>query len=302
MTNLYWPVYQNLERAVDELSFSIHIDDAQLGVYSSQITDLILRAAAEVESISKDLYKANGGPKTGELRYDDDAIKHLNNLWLLDHKVVLISSPNCFQSSRILLPFVKNETRTNSSKQTYSWNNAYQNLKHDRANSMAFGSIKYLFDIMAALYLLNVYYRDEIFEIGTDTSGTNFDVGVGSHLFSVHVSRYPMHTGPLLSTYVKQADFDQATYFINWSVETAQREREKSRKFQEALSKRIEAHPKTKEFRATYPGDVQLPAPEVLLGHADFSRAIKAAVAIAPMQPSKVCKYEAILNKNQTPL
>jgi len=57
MSNVYWPVYSNLEKGVDELAFAIHIDDAQLGVYSSRITDLILRAAAEIESLSKELYK-----------------------------------------------------------------------------------------------------------------------------------------------------------------------------------------------------------------------------------------------------
>ena len=53
--NIYWPVYANLEKGVDELAFAIHIDDSQLGVYSSRITDLILRAAAEIESLSKEL-------------------------------------------------------------------------------------------------------------------------------------------------------------------------------------------------------------------------------------------------------
>ena len=128
MDNLYWPVYKNLEQAVDELSFAIHIDDKQLDVYSSRITDIILRAATEIESISKELYISNGGTKaSNNIKFDDDAIKHLKKLWKLDLKKVIISSPNCFQMNRVLIPFVKNETRTSSSsgKQTYSWNNAY---------------------------------------------------------------------------------------------------------------------------------------------------------------------------------
>jgi hypothetical protein len=86
MMNIFWPVYKNLEVGVIELSFSIHIEDAQLDVYSSKITDLILRSAAEIESISKTLYKQNGGTEVGDFKYDEIAIKHLSNLWLLDKK------------------------------------------------------------------------------------------------------------------------------------------------------------------------------------------------------------------------
>lgn len=32
--NLYWPVYQNLEREVISLANEIHFDDTQLNVYS----------------------------------------------------------------------------------------------------------------------------------------------------------------------------------------------------------------------------------------------------------------------------
>jgi hypothetical protein len=78
-TNIYWPVYKNIESEFNNLMFNIHIDDNQLNVYSSKITDLILRSSAEIESLSKELYKLNGGTKSIEkIKYDDDAIK----LWL----------------------------------------------------------------------------------------------------------------------------------------------------------------------------------------------------------------------------
>jgi len=59
MTNIYWPVYKNLEDEFGKLMFSIHIDDNQMNVYSSKISDLILRASTEIESISKELYHKN---------------------------------------------------------------------------------------------------------------------------------------------------------------------------------------------------------------------------------------------------
>lgn len=74
MNNIYWPVFRNLEKNIEELSFAIHFDDTQQGVYSSRISDLVLRAAAEIESLSKELYKTNGGTRTGEFKFDDVAL------------------------------------------------------------------------------------------------------------------------------------------------------------------------------------------------------------------------------------
>jgi len=92
MNNIFWPVYKNLENEFNNLMFNIHIDDDQLNVYSSKISDLILRAATEIESLAKELYKLNGGTKTDRIKYDEDAIKHLNQIWSLEKKVVIISS------------------------------------------------------------------------------------------------------------------------------------------------------------------------------------------------------------------
>ncbi len=176
MANIYWPVYKNLEREFSELMFNIHIDDSQLGVYSLRISDLILRAAVEIESIAKDLYSLNGGAKTSYIKYDEDAIKHLNKLWKLGKKVVIISSLNCFVSNRLIYPFVKNKKRTGSDRHTYGWNDAYQNIKHDRANNLAYGNLRYLFDIMAALFILNIYYKDETIGLEKDSKATTFPI------------------------------------------------------------------------------------------------------------------------------
>ena len=43
--NIYWPVFKNIESEFSKLTYDIHIDDDQLTVYSSKITDLILRSA-----------------------------------------------------------------------------------------------------------------------------------------------------------------------------------------------------------------------------------------------------------------
>ena len=60
--NSYWPVYKNLEEETLQLTKYINFDDNQMRVYSMHIADLIMRIVVEIESISKELYKANGGP------------------------------------------------------------------------------------------------------------------------------------------------------------------------------------------------------------------------------------------------
>ena len=64
--NLYWSVYQNLEKELIELTNHIHVDDKQINVYSMKISELLIRASIEFESLAKELYINNGGPKADE--------------------------------------------------------------------------------------------------------------------------------------------------------------------------------------------------------------------------------------------
>jgi hypothetical protein len=299
VTNIYWPVFKNLEKGVDELAFAIHIDDAQLKVYSSRITDLILRAAAEIESLSKELYKSNGGTKTGDIKFDDVAVKHLKTLWLLDQKKVIISSPHCFQSDRVLTPFVKNEIRTSSTtgKMTYSWNNAYQNLKHDRAQSLTFGSVKYLFDIMAALYLLNVYYKKETIPLGKDSAGINFPINLGSTLFSVELAASPSHGST--GEYIRRDGFDIATYFVNWTEESGKVFQESVDAFEAHRVNLIFQHPKLIEYVTT--NDISKYQGSNLawdvLGQDEYFRLVQQSFREVPIKSDQL-EYEAVLNIN----
>ena len=60
-SNLYWPVYKNLEKEVLKLADYIHFSDDQLGTYSMFIADLIVRCSVEIEALSKELYCMLGG-------------------------------------------------------------------------------------------------------------------------------------------------------------------------------------------------------------------------------------------------
>ena len=63
MNQFFWNNYRRLEKEVLALSEYIHISDDQLQVYSSRISDLLVRTAIEFESLAKVLYYDNGGVK-----------------------------------------------------------------------------------------------------------------------------------------------------------------------------------------------------------------------------------------------
>jgi hypothetical protein len=295
--NIYWPVYLNLEKAVDELTFAIHVDDQQLGVYSSRITDLILRAAAEIESLAKELYKSAGGTKKGNIKFDHVALAFLISAWKLDHKKVIISSTNCFQSHRILLPFTLKEPRTgsNSGDLTFSWNNSYQNLKHDRAASIEFGSLKYLFDIMAALYLLNIYYKADVFPLGADPSGTKFPTTLGSNLFSVELIASIAHDGQ--GKYIEQPGFESAVYFVDWTSDSGTKWQDSRTRMQAEHTRLFLLHPKLESYLISndptqYTGrNLSLD----VLGQDEYTRLMRQAYSAAPLYND--ISYEARINK-----
>ncbi|WP_307531396.1 hypothetical protein [Pedobacter sp. W3I1] len=175
-----------METELNSLMTNIHVDDAQLNVYSSKISDLLLRASIEIESITKEIFKNQFGTLKKNFKFDFDGLDVLNPIYFLEVKEVIVSSVNCFQTNRTILPFAKNTKNTITQKDTYGWNNAYQNLKHDRANSFTFGSLKYLFDALAALFLLNIYFKDEIQYMGKQIEATkSFKESQGSTIFSI---------------------------------------------------------------------------------------------------------------------
>jgi len=187
--NLFWPVYKNLEKEVLELSYSIHFYDKQADVHSVKTAELLVRCAIEIESLSKALYKIEGGDmnphddagKERYLNYDFDCLKLLDIRWKLSKKrIVLVAISMYFEKeeNRIFLPL------KNAHKGEASWQKAYQAIKHSRVEELERATIRSLIQSMAALYLLNIYYRNEVFQIGTVMSN-NFDTSLNSDLFSV---------------------------------------------------------------------------------------------------------------------
>jgi len=223
MINLYWPTYLSIEREFNQLLSFIHVDDEQLNVYSSKISELILRSVSEIESISKELYYQYGGTKKGNIHFDYEALSYLDDLWNLSSKIILITSLHSFQSVKVITPFNKDFNRAKGN--TYSWNNAYQALKHYRAENLKLGTIDNLFKAASALYLLNIYFKDQVFPLGSDCSGLNFPINLGSDIFSIKV-----HNGGNGEDFQKRKDFDECVYTTKATGETLMELKDQAKK------------------------------------------------------------------------
>jgi hypothetical protein len=297
MTNVYWPVFQNLEQIAARLTRDIHICDEQLDVYSSSITDLILRAVAEIESISKSLYKRHNGPKEGQIRFDHEALKFLNQQWNLEEKVAIVSHHNCFQTEKLIFPFRKRTERSGSGKNTYEWNNAYQNLKHDREAKFNYGSLRHLFSSLSALYILNIYYRDETFDLGKVSNAQSFSANVGSDIFAVEVAANAGH-GPN-GEYIHPENFSRAVYYTNHTQETHDIFWESVREYNRVLSEFTFSNPAIVKYisehdMSKFEGNIV----QEVLGNEGFISLLRQADAVVKIEGEQL-RHEAIVNKNQ---
>ena len=218
MNNLYWNVYRNLEREILAIADVIHIDDYQINTYSMKIADLLVRTATEVESISKELYRQNDGPEstTGKhLYFDSDCINFLNQKWNICKKKVFLVSPYFYLENKDNIEYTP--LMDANQKKKNPWLNAYQAVKHDRANSLEQGSIKNLLQAMAALFILNVYLKDVTYALKT-AGFEDFDSSLGPLLFSIKIHPYP-GIG-LDDVYRKNDSFDECVYLCQISDES----------------------------------------------------------------------------------
>lgn len=211
--NLFWPVYQNLEKEFLSICDIIHVDDAQLDVYSMKIAELLIRTVVEIESLAKNLYFSNGGskPDDKDLYFDTDCMALLVDIWGIDKKVVLVSSPNIFlteETNLILTPLYKSNKRGSSSA---DWCKAYQAVKHNRVKELKRGNLKHFLRALAALYILNLYLKDDKVNFISPGKDQFQDFSFGSQIFSVlkpnNISSFSTD-----GTYPKGADFEKHVY------------------------------------------------------------------------------------------
>lgn len=199
--DIFWQTYLNLEREALEVSKYIFFTDevlenrngsiitqsrdTQLMVFSPYIADLLVRCCVQIEAISKELYFDYGGTKArgdSSIKFDEDCLKLIDKRWQTHTKTVMIVAPSfnfTKDENRILKPL----NNAHKPKGTY-WEKSYQAVKHDRYASLHKGNVKAFLHALAALYLLNIYYRN-ISWITSYQAISKGDYCLGSTIFSV---------------------------------------------------------------------------------------------------------------------
>lgn len=195
--NLFFPVYKQLEKELDELSYFITFDKKQLKTYSIKISELLLRTVSEIENISKELCKREKikfYDKNKHIRkvvYFNDYFEKLEDLFLLSKKYVSFDLDNCNENifDVKLVPFKKDKTYTlnGKTKSIWSWYYAYNKIKHDRVKFFRYANLECLIKSLAALFLLNIYYLNKTFysENSYDTDYILEKIEGFSKIFSV---------------------------------------------------------------------------------------------------------------------
>ena len=210
--NLYWPIYQSLENELLNITNYIKFEDNQINVYSDMLLNLLLRISIEIESISKDLYLKYGGEtfdNEAEMYFDTVCLNYLENKWQLSKKNIQIVNPNMFFSERFsnLTP-LKNANKRGSSGP--KWKRAYQAIKHNRVENYVAGNLQNCINSLGALFILNVYYKDNTYKLSNLAEANNFDLSQGSKIFAITVVRGNSFDGIINNN-------PSAIYIINFS-------------------------------------------------------------------------------------
>ena len=200
-SDIFWQTYLNLEKEAIELSKYIFFTDeiwvnnngtsvsqpynSQLETFSPYIADLLVRCCVQIEAISKELYFDNGGTKKRgdtNLFFDEDCLKLIDIKWQTHNKIVMVVAPffNFTKEENLILKPLREAHK----RQGTYWEKAYQAVKHDRFSSLQKGNVKAFIHALAALYLLNLYYRNDSW-VTKYQDISKIDYSIGSSIFTV---------------------------------------------------------------------------------------------------------------------
>lgn len=308
---MFWPVYKNLEKEVIQLANYVQFTDDQINAYSLHIADLIVRCAIEIEALSKELYKAVGGDmsptdtdgKTRDLFFDTDCIDLLEKKWKLSKKQIIVSATNFYftdNAYRILTPLHKAYKRGSSGSK---WKQAYQAVKHDRINSLKKASIENLLQALGALYILNLYFKDETIDIGrVYMSERDFDTSVGSDIFSVlsYKATVLQMSSQMDDRNIKQqngSDLDKSIYIIKYNDKSFQEMHKDFCLDSQATIRNFNNSPEIRTYLSQHPEDKTKNMNEICIA-AGGVNLLARIVSFEHSHQNMDLRTEAVLNKH----
>lgn len=230
-SDIFWQNYLSLEKEAIEVSRFIFITDekivnhkgverrescnSQLETFFPHIADLLVRCCVQIEAVSKELYFELGGAKQrgdNTIHFDDDCLKLIDKKWGTHNKCVQVVAPffNLTKDEHKIMRPLKDAHKPKG----IWWSKAYQAVKHDRYSCLHMGNVRAFLQALAALYLLNLYFRKDSW-ITSYMTIEKADYSMGSALFAVippakgqlWYGNHPVdNESPYVATY-RDADF-----------------------------------------------------------------------------------------------
>lgn len=166
---MFEEIYKQIEAEVIKIAYQISIDENQKNVYSLNIGELQLRIYTQLEAVLKLKYLKDVNISNKKQNpYYDECIKPLG----LQNKSILVYWVN-YHLEKIFYDdvYIKTVNRLmedgvtpNGNDMNYKFNNAYQNLRHSFERSLkVYGTIEYLFEALAALFIVLDINSSQIF-------------------------------------------------------------------------------------------------------------------------------------------
>ncbi|MDU0401298.1 hypothetical protein LMG8526HA_02186 [Lactococcus lactis] len=168
LIKMFEEIYKQIEAEVIKIAYQISIDENQKNVYSLNIGELQLRIYTQLEAVLKSKYLKDVNISNKKKPYYDECIKPLG----LQNKSILVYWVN-YHLEKIFYDdvYIKTVNRLmedgvtpNGNDMNYKFNNAYQNLRHSFERSLkVYGTIEYLFEALAALFIALDINSSQIF-------------------------------------------------------------------------------------------------------------------------------------------
>lgn len=174
-------------RDLNNLYDFIEPSDDNLCVYSHRIYELLLRTATEFEANCKGILKANGYSKPENEWGVKDYFKISRAARLNEYSLTF----ERWETAHEFKPFIEwNPSR----RETLTWYEAYNEVKHDRYGNFKKARLEYLMNALAGLIcILHAQYGEGMSHVGYQEYGTtNINEGiVKTPIFTIKAPHFP---------------------------------------------------------------------------------------------------------------
>lgn len=174
--------------------------------------------------------------------FDTDCLKEIDRKWATHDKTVLVTAFNLTDDKNKILKPLREAHKQGG---TY-WERAYQAVKHDRYNCLSSGNVKALLHALAALYLLNLYYKKDTW-LTSYQDVNKLDMSCGSKIFAVKPPRTGGYDGSALWGRGNTPVPSDSPYVVTYQTAAFKRIENMQRQNRDALNNYLISQPEMKD-------------------------------------------------------